>query len=103
MSKPDFEPDYYTIQIELMKSRFELLFSSWGLRWDKFYRNIESRIGHKKYYEWVFLCGLDPVISEAGRIEGKKAKMDFLTESSKGRLLDICLPDDRVDFFLRNL
>lgn len=103
MRQPEFEPEFYAEQINLMLARYSRVFESWGMSWDRFFDPVVSRLDGRRYFEWVFLCGLDPVLREASAIEGKRERSEFLTESNRRRLMDICLDDDRTGFFLRNV
>ena len=103
MSKPEFEPEYYLAQIDLMTERYSSVLKSWGMSWERFFDPVERRLSGRDYYKWVFLCGLDPVLREASLLQGKKQRHEFLAESSRKRLMDICLDDDRLGFFLKNI
>lgn len=103
MKTPEFEPDFYLAQIDQMVGRHRGILASWGMNWDRFYDPVLRRIGGRRYFEWVFLCGLDPILREASALSGKSARSEFLTESSRRRLMDICLDDERTESYLRGI
>ncbi len=103
MRTPEFEREWYERQNVFMIKRYQKIFSGWNSNWNKFYSNVSKKLNDNTFHLWIFLCGLDPVLQQAGTLLEKKSKIDFLTENTKKRIYQILKEQITVNSFLKNI
>lgn len=64
LSKPEFEPEFYEKQVELLTGRYSKLFKKWNISWNKYKNYIYSKLKYNTYWIWIFLCGFEKFIQE---------------------------------------
>ena len=98
MITPEFDKQYYEDQISNMCQRYSLIFKGWGINWNKYYKNISSKLNLNIYRIWIFLFGLEPILKQCGFKMTKKEKTEYLLESSKKRIYDLIKDDEKIKF-----
>ena len=59
LENPEYEPEFYKAQNELMVSRYSIVFSKLKINWDKYYSWVCKELNYNEYLIWVFLCGIE--------------------------------------------
>ena len=72
LEDPEFEPEFYQKQIDMMEQRYAKLFKKWHLSWTAYYGYVIEKLKAKQYWIWVFLCGFEKFVQEQGEIGAKR-------------------------------
>lgn len=103
MITPEFDKEYYEKQIKFMSKRYDKIFKSWKINWNKFLKSISKSLNNNTFRIWIFLFGLEPILVQCGFKSNKKERIDFLQESSKKRIYELIKNDEKIKFFLKNI
>lgn len=103
MITPEFDKEYYEIQVKNMCQRYEQVFKAWKINWNKFYKFISGKLNNNTFRIWIFLFGLEPILKDCGFKPDKKQKLEFIQESSKKRIYQIIKDDEKMKFYLKNI
>jgi hypothetical protein len=68
LEKPEYEAEFYLKQNEMMELRYEKIFETWSLSWNKYINAIYKRLNNNPYWIWVYLCGFHKFVKEEGHI-----------------------------------
>jgi hypothetical protein len=96
----DLGPEFYNQQIEMMKSRYSIVFEGWGIKWDRYIEDVEAKLHGKKYWIWCFLVGLEKFIQKYGH---RSALSKLLEKDKEFRVRKIIGDFFQVQNYVRNL
>lgn len=104
-SEPDFEPDFYKNQIDLMCERYQLIFKKWKINWDKFYEEVRRKLKYRQYWIWVYLCGIETFIQKENKNKNSNSKniLEKLEKESNFRIQKISGPTLRTEGYIDSL
>lgn len=66
LQSPDFEPEFYMSQNEMMCRRYAARFREWGVKWRPYIADVRKRLRDKPYWIWVFLTGFERFLQAQG-------------------------------------
>lgn len=89
LAKPEFEPEFYLEQIEIMSTRYSKLFSIWKLSWKKYFEYVSKSLRNNPYWIWVYLCGFEKFIKEqSSEQENRRKRLYKDADSRIARIID---------------
>lgn len=67
MFKPEFEESYYLYHINLMETRYNIIFEKIKVSWKKLFNVLEDEFNinllfREYYWKWNFLCGMEKIL-----------------------------------------
>ena len=87
LQSPDYEPDFYLTQNEMMCRRYEQHFKRWGHRWRPYINDVRKRLREKPYWIWVFLTGFERFLQTKGHGEVTQKALEDDKEERIGRVI----------------
>ena len=86
MMPPEYDRQFYIASIASMCRRYEATFKMARMGWKSYYKAAIKQIGQNVYIIWIFLCGLEPVLSECMKIDDMEQRRKHLMESTRRRI-----------------
>lgn len=103
MNDPEFEPEFYQNQINLMCERYSVIFKSWGINWEKFYEESKNKLRYRQYWIWIYLCEIETFIQKETKNKNKKSIFEKLEKESNFRIQKITGPTLRIEGYIDSL
>lgn len=101
LAKPEFEPEFYNEQIEMMSKRYSILFSNWKLSWKKYIEYVSKSLRNNPYWIWVYLCGFEKFVQEQSSEPENRRKR--LYKDADSRIARIISDTYKVEEYIRSL
>ena len=64
MIDPEFTPEFYKEQIEMMEERYSKYFLKCKLSWNKYNNRICKSLKYNQYWIWIYYCGFEKFLQE---------------------------------------
>ena len=103
MNDPEFEPEFYSKQINLMCERYSVIFKSWGIKWEKFYEEARKKLKYRQYWIWIYLCGIETFVQKEIKNKNKNNIIEKLEKESNFRIQKIAGPTLRTEGYIDSL
>jgi hypothetical protein len=87
LQSPDFEPEFYLAQNEMMCRRYMARFKEWGIRWSPYISDVRKRLCDKPYWIWVFLTGFERFLQTRGLGDVTQRALDEDKDERIGRVI----------------